>query len=335
MPSRRARPRGSGCRPGADESARFAEGSAEAIPLHPARGVGRGGLRVSVVHPVAGAAARRCIQGVGLRHQRRRSATASVCWAPGCGGSSPTGRPARPRPRSWRVFLIVGAVLLLVSLPARAAVAGSDPGPDGRRTGGVRLEAAGCRWWRRWSSSVWWPPPGASDGSSGGWHAGWAGGWAGGPRGPWAGCWPPCVTVGLVSGVLVDGILGRDRPDLRGAGHHAPATPRCSRPPRCGRVARVRWSPGTPWGIRAATSPGRARRRPRSAAFTGTTAPEPIRAYAGIASAGECRGAGPVGGRRPRTGRWVRPGVPAGRRHHRDRLGGPGRDDQLRVRDRR
>ena len=39
------------------------------------------------------------------------------------------------------------------------------------------------------------------------------------------------------------------------------------------------------------------------AAFWGTAAPEPIRAYAGIESAGECRGPGPAGRRRPGTRR--------------------------------
>ena len=52
-------------------------------------------------------------------------------------------RPARPpRRRSWRVFLVVGAGHAAGLVPARAAVAGPDPRPDGRRAGGPRLEAA-------------------------------------------------------------------------------------------------------------------------------------------------------------------------------------------------
>ena len=89
-------------------------GSAEAIPVHPAGGLGGGGLRLPVVHPVAGAAAR----------ARSRVWSAGISAAIGYGlgvlGARVwrefADRPARPtRPRSWRVFLIAAPVLLLIS----------------------------------------------------------------------------------------------------------------------------------------------------------------------------------------------------------------------------
>ena len=54
---------------------------------------------------------------------------------------------------------------------------------------------------------------------------------------------------------------------------------------------------------------GRARPRPRSPRSPARPRPTPIRAYAGIASAGECRGAGPIGRRRPASA----PAVSTGR----------------------
>ena len=130
-------------------------------------------------------------------------------------------RPARPtRPRSWRVFLIAGPVLAAGLLPARAALAGPDPGADGRRAGGVRVEAVAAGGGGRWSSSVWSRRPGAS-GTFFWWVAGRLSRWMG-PRAARALGWvlAAVLTVGLFSGVLVDGILARHRPDLRGAGHH-------------------------------------------------------------------------------------------------------------------
>ena len=78
-------------------------------------------------------------------------------------------RPDRsPRPRSWRAFQIAGPLLAVDLLPARAALAGADPRPDGGGTGVVRLEAVaaggGGSGLRRSGRRL----PGASAGSSGG-----------------------------------------------------------------------------------------------------------------------------------------------------------------------
>ena len=327
----RARPRGSGCRPGADESARFAEGSAEAIPLQPPRRVGRGGLRVSVLHPVAGAAARP-VPGFGRGHHgsdRLRDRSAGRPCVAGVRG--PSGPPAAGPVVASVPDRRAGPAADFV--PARAAVAGSDPGPDGRRSGGVGLEAAGpCR-------------RGIDFRRSGGRRTRHS-------------------TLLLVGGTLagpVDGVAGRARPRL-GAGRR-----RDRRPGQWGAAGRGHRGDGS--DLRG---PGRHDQRHRGpadhpaavgwAGFPGRLG-HPGVSGSQLRRAGSdggrdrlvhrhdgagtdprlrgdrvgraCRGSRPVGGRRSGTRRWVRPVVPAGRRDHRDRLGGPGRIDQLRVRDRR
>ena len=110
---------------------------------------------------------------------------------------------------------------------------------------------------------------------------------------------------------------------------------RSSRPSPPGPAAPGRWSPGTPWAARAASSPGWGRPRRTSPAFTGGPALAPIRAYAGLESADVDRGPGEPGGRRPGTRRRLRPQVPRRRHDHRQRLGRPGGDGHGRVHDRR
>ena len=67
----------------------------------------------------------------------------------------------------------------------------------------------------------------------------------------------------------------------------------------------------------------------------GGTAQTPIRAYAGLDSAGGCRGPGPPGRRRPRTGRRVLALRAGGRDHHRLRVDRPGVAGHAGVPDRR
>ena len=165
-------------------------------------------------------------------------------------------------------------------------MAGSDPGPDGRRSGGPwarRLLApvvaalifvalvAGGRGIRRF---FWWVAVGS------------AGGWDGGPRGPWAGCWPPSLTVGLVSGVLVDGVIAvTDRIFAVRDGTTSDTAVQPTTPLRSGGPdSLVDWDT---LGYQGRNFAGQGPTAAEIGAFTGTTAPEPIRAYAGIDSAGD------------------------------------------------
>ena len=127
--------------------------------------------------------------------------------------------------------------------------------------------------------------------------------WAGAPRrlplgsqacsGRWIGPRPPAPWVWLtvvvltclvVSGLLLDGLVSamneafsvRDTTRQEGV-----TSPR----PGCARAAPARWSPGTPSAGRAGPSPARVRRAPDIEAIVDRPAKEPIRAYAGLASA--------------------------------------------------
>ena len=83
-------------------------------------------------------------------------------------------------------------------------------------------------------------------------------------------------------GALRDGHAST-RPSRRSTTRPTPTSPRRRR--RCGRAARSRWSAGSRWAIRAASSCRRARRSRSSSKFNGKPAIEPIRAYAGLHSA--------------------------------------------------
>ena len=209
VPRRQGGPSGSGWRIGT---------AATPVPVHAAGGLGCGGVRVSVVHAVAGAASRvrfKVLSAV----SPRRSVTASGFSAPGSGGSSRTVRLAQPRRRSWRVFLVVGAVVLLVSFllgqrwqgQIRDLMAAEPEGLGSKMLSPVMavlvfvgLVAAG-RGIRRFFR----------------WVAGRLSRWMG-QRAARALGWvlAAALTVGLVSGVVVDGVIARDQPDLLGAGRH-------------------------------------------------------------------------------------------------------------------
>ena len=128
-------------------------------------------------------------------------------------------RPARPtRPRSWRAFLIAAPIIVLISYVLGQRWQGQirdlmDAEPEGFGSKlwlpvvaallfvGLVAAARGIRhffWWVARLLSRWMGPRPAR-----------ALGWV----------LAAALTVGLLSGVLVDGILGRDRPDLRGEGH--------------------------------------------------------------------------------------------------------------------
>ena len=117
-------------------------------------------------------------------------------------------RPERPpRPRSWRVFQIAAPSSVLVSYLLgqrwQGQIRDLVQAPNRRRSG----RNCGCRWWRRWSfvglvaaargiRRFFW------------WVAGLLSRWMG-RRAARALGWvlAAVLTVGLVSGVLVDGIL--------------------------------------------------------------------------------------------------------------------------------
>ena len=194
-------------------------------------------------------------------------------------------RPERPtRPRSWRAFLIAAPIIVLISYLLGQRWQGQirdlmDAEPEGFGSKlllpvvaallfvGLVAAARGIRhffWWVARLLSRWMGPRPAR-----------ALGWV----------LAAALTVGLFSGVLVDGILGiTDRifavkdtgtSDDRGTAHHSAAIG----------WTRVTRALGHAWATRDATSPAKARRRPRSPRSPARTALEPIRAYAGIASA--------------------------------------------------
>jgi uncharacterized membrane protein len=195
-------------------------------------------------------------------------------------------RPARtPRALSWRVFLIVGSVALVVSyvLGERwqsALRAQMDAAPEDllpkvllpivAAAVFVALVAAGrgVRRLFRWVART---------------LARWMGRRAARALG-WV--LAALVTVGLVSGVLVDGIIGltdrifsvRDTTTSDTAVQ--PTTPLRSGGPG----SLLAWDS---LGYQGRNFVGQGPTAAEISAFSGTTAPEPIRAYAGIASAGD------------------------------------------------
>ena len=193
-------------------------------------------------------------------------------------------RPVRPtRPRSWQVFLIVGGVLLVVCYLLGQRWQGQirdlmDAEPEGFGSKlwlpvlavlvfvGLVAAARGIRRFFRWAArtlSRWMGPRPAK-----------ALGWV----------LAAAVTVGLFSGVLVDGILGlTDRIFAVKDTGTSDDTVQPTTGLRSG-------GPGSlvPWdtlGYQGRKFAGQGPTAAEIAAFSGTTAPEPIRAYAGIASA--------------------------------------------------
>jgi len=198
-------------------------------------------------------------------------------------------RPARtPRPWSWRVFFIVGGVALVVSYILGARWQSSlrvlmDAAPEDLLPKvllpvvaavvfvGLVAAGRGVRRLFRWVART---------------LARWMGRRAARALG-WV--LAAAVVVGLVSGVLVDGILGltdrifsiRDTTTSDTAVQ--PTTPLRSGGPG----SLVAWDT---LGYQGRNFVGQGPTAAEISAFSGTSAPEPIRAYAGIASAGDVEG---------------------------------------------
>lgn len=193
-------------------------------------------------------------------------------------------RPVRPpRPRSWRSFLIVGPVLLLISY-----VLGQRWQGQIREVMGAEPESFGSKLWlpvaavlvfvglvaaARGIRRFFW------------WVADLLGRWMG-RRAARALGWllAVVVTVGLVSGVLVDGIL--ELTDRIFAVRDTTTSDTAVQPTTAlrsgGPGSLVAWDT---LGKQGRNFVGQGPTVAQIAAFTGATAQEPIRAYAGLASA--------------------------------------------------
>jgi uncharacterized membrane protein len=194
-------------------------------------------------------------------------------------------RPERPpRPRSWRVFLIAGPLILLISYVLGQRWQGqirdlvqAEPETFGSKLWmpvvavlafvGLVAAARGIRrffWWAADRLSRWM-----------GRRAARALGWV----------LAAVLTVGLVSGVLVDGILAvTDRIFAVRDTTTSDTAVQPTSPLRSGGPGSlVAWDT---LGRQGRNFVGEGPTAAQIGAFTGTTAPEPIRAYAGIASAG-------------------------------------------------
>ncbi len=194
-------------------------------------------------------------------------------------------RPARrPRPRSWRLFLIAAPVLLLVwfLLGQRwqgqiRDLVGAEPEALGSKLlapvaaavvfVGLVAAARGIRrffWWVAGLLGRWM-----------GWRAARALGWV----------LAAAVTVGLFSGVLVDGVLAvTDRIFAVRDGTTSDTAVQPTTPLRSGGPGSlVGWDT---LGYQGRNFVGQGPTAAEIGAFSGALAPTPIRAYAGIASAG-------------------------------------------------
>ena len=192
-------------------------------------------------------------------------------------------RPARPpRPRSWRVFQIAGPVLLLV-----AYLLGQRWQGQIRELVQAEPEAFGSKLWLPVVAAL--AFVGLVAAARGIRHFFW---WVAGRLSRWMGRraaralgWvlAAALTVGLVSGVLVDGILAVT--DRIFAVRDTSTSDDAVQPTTGLRSG----GPGLWWlghlGNQGRKFVGQGPTAAEITAFTGTTALEPIRAYAGIASA--------------------------------------------------
>ncbi len=310
--------------------------AAAVVPVHAARGVAaRCCSRCLAFTPslLPRSAAR---TGPGLRDHRRDRLRRRRGRAPGSGARSPTGTRARPGPARGG-----SSPSSPSSRWSRAFVLGQrwqsrDPRPDGGGGAATRPPCCWCRWWPPSCSSPWsrWP---AACGRLYRWLARLLGRWIG-PRAARAVGWVAVVgvTIALVSGVLLDGLVVRRRRGVLGTQRHHHRGRACSPPTRTrsgGPGSLVAWDTlgreGRKFtGARADRVGHRRVHRRAGAARRSARTP-------GLESRGLDRGPRRAGRRRPGARRRLRPRLPGRRHDHRQRLGRPGLDRHVRVPDRR